>query len=173
MVPRLAHGNVSGRLGVWTFRPAYFAELRLCPLERAAGSVPSPVPPAPPDLVSEWHLEGYGAVRVEPNGTLNLNRYLPMSSGPALLKRELTVGQEGKVDLRFGFSDELSLRVDGAVVFSGSHRFSGFPSRETRGYIEPDSHRLSLDLAPGRHELTAEVAAREPFGWGIALGCIP
>ena len=170
VVPRLAHGSDSGRIGVWTFRPAHFAELRLRQLEPSPGSVQAPVPPPPPDLVTEWQLEGHGPVKVEPNGTLNLNRYIPTSADPAVLKREFTVGPEGKVELRFGFSDEVCLRVDGAEVFSGTHRFTGFSSREARGYIEPDTHRISLRLTPGRHELTAELAAREPFGWGIALG---
>lgn len=172
VVPRLAHGKASGRLGVWTFRPAYFAELRLRELAPASGPAPRPAPQVPPDLVTEWRLDGYGTVKVEANGILNLNRYLPMSSGPAVLRREFTVGAEGAVELRFGFSDELRLQVDGAEVFAGAHRFTGFANREGRGYIEPDAHRLSLTLAPGPHTLTAELAVREPFGWGIVLAGI-
>lgn len=131
--------------------------------------VQNSVHPLPSDLVTEWQLEGYGPVRVEPNGILNLNRYIPTSAEPAVLNREFTVGSEGLVELRFGFSDEVRLRVDGAEVFSGAHRFTGFSGRESRGYIEPDAHRISLRLTPGRHTLTVELAAREPFGWGIAL----
>jgi hypothetical protein len=173
VVPRLAHGSPTGRIGVWTFRPAYFTELRLQPLEPASAEVQSVGAGSPAShLVTEWHLEGHGPVRAEPHGVLNLNRYLPVAEAPAVLQREFTVGPDGEVELRFGFSDELRLRVDGAEVFAGTHRFTGFASRASRGYIEPDAHRLPLRLAPGRHTLTAELAAREPFGWGLVLAGI-
>lgn len=168
VVPGLAHGNAAGRIGVWSFRPAHFAELRLRPLE----GQPVEIEPkaAPPDLVAEWELDGVGPVRTEPNGILNLNRYLPVSDQAAFLRRELIVGPEGAVELRFGFSDELRLLVDGEEIFVGANRFTGFADRQSRGYIEPDGQRIPLRLTPGRHELTAELTAREPFGWGIVLG---
>ncbi|MDF2630849.1 MAG: hypothetical protein K0R39_4680 [Symbiobacteriaceae bacterium] len=169
VVPRLAHGNAVGRMGVWTFRPAHFAEVRVRPLAGAPGVAQATAPPAP-DLVTEWHLEGQGPVTAEPNGILNLNRYLPVSDQPAVLQRAFTVGSSGEVQLRFGFSDEIRLLVDGAEVFAGAHRFTGFADRRSRGYIEPDAYRLPLRLTPGRHTLTAELAVREPFGWGIVLG---
>ncbi len=165
-VPHLAHGNASGRLGVWTFQPAYFSELRVRPLDPAPAQSAQPTQPDPQ---GDWHLEGYGPIWPEPNGTLNLNRYLPTSEKPAVLQREFSAGPDGKVELRFGFSDELRLRVDGTEVFHGTHRFTGFGGRENRGYIEPDAHRLPLKLTPGRHTLTAELTAYEPFGWGLAL----
>lgn len=166
-VPLLAHGNASGRIGVWSFRPAHFAELRIRPLEGSAG-VSEGAAPLHPQCA--WVLEGVGPVRAEPSGIINLNRYLPVSDQPALLQREFTVGPEGEVELRFGFSDELRLLVDGEEVFAGAHRFAGFSDRQSRGYIEPDTHRVTLRLTPGRHTLIAEVTAREPFGWGIVLG---
>jgi hypothetical protein len=164
VVPALAHGNLSGRIGVWTFRPAHFAEMRVRPLERSAAPA-AEAPQIPP----EWELQGHGPVSAEPNGIINLNRYLPVSDQPAVLRREFEVGPEGEAELRFGFSDELRLLVDGEEVFSGTNRFTGFTDRQSRGYIEPEAHRVALKLQPGRHTLTAELAAREPFGWGLAL----
>ncbi|HWI53554.1 MAG TPA: hypothetical protein VNT01_15535 [Symbiobacteriaceae bacterium] len=170
VVARLAHGLAAGRIGVWTFRPAHFAELRVRELAPSPGAACAAVPPVPPDLVTEWQLEGYGPVRAEPNGILNLNRYIPASAQPAVLHRAFTVGPEGEAELRFGFSDEVVLRVDGAEVFAGTNRFTGFSDRQARGYIEPDAHRIPLRLAPGRHTLTVELTSLEPFGWGIILG---
>jgi len=172
VVPRLAHGNPSGRIGVWSFQPAYFCELRIRPLDPAPAQPAQPAPPTQPthpEPEAVWHLEGYGPVAPEPNGIINLNRYLPTTAQPALLQREFTTSPEGDALLSFGFSDELRLRVDGVELFHATHRFTGFADRQSRGYIEPDSHRLPLKLPPGRHTLTAEVAVHEPFGWGLAL----
>lgn len=157
-IPRLAHGRREGALGIWTYRPAYIAQLRIGP--------PQPLHIAPPPAqTTQWELEGYGPVTTEPHGVLCLNRYLPMSAETATLHHTFTATAE--TTLRFGFSDDLRLLLNGTEVFSGTNRFAGFASREARGYIEPDSH--TLQVPPGTHTLTAQLAVREPFGWGLAV----
>lgn len=164
-IPRLAHDRTSGAVGVWTYRPAYFSQLRIGPPAEAG---PAQERRAPEGTITEWWLEGYGPIKAEPNGTVCLNRYRPISAETAVLKHTFTV--TGDTTLHFGFSDELRLLIDDTEVFTGSNRFTGFASRESRGYIDPDAHHLPLRLLPGEHTLTAHLSVSEPFGWGLSVG---
>jgi hypothetical protein len=73
------------------------------------------------------------------------------------------------VTFEFGFSDALTLELDGQVIFSGENTFKGFADRAARGYVELGMQPLRQELAPGRHCLTAVLRVSEPFGWGLAL----
>jgi len=168
VVERLAHPTEAGLLGLWTYRPAYFCDLRVSTgdgLDIPQGEMPS----AAEGTVEAWFMEGYGVVVCEPNGVLNLNRYLPISLGEARLTRRFEMSEEGAVRFEFGFSDALSLELDGQVIFSGEHTFKGFEDRAARGYAELGMQSLQQGLSPGRHYLTAVLQVSEPFGWGLAL----
>ncbi|HEY3368395.1 MAG TPA: hypothetical protein VGK74_25355 [Symbiobacteriaceae bacterium] len=170
VVSRLAHGFASGRVGLWTYKPAYFSDLRVGPPTTAFAAESPSVTPAP-GLMTDWWLEGVGHVRVEENGTLNLSRFLSRAShtGPAILTREIVIPPSGEAQLRFGFSDELELLIDDQPIFAGSCRFTGFANRAARGYIELGSHEVHITLAPGVHKLTARLGVSEPFGWGLVM----
>lgn len=170
-VARLAHGREAGRIGVWTFRPAYFGRMRILPAQPDAAPVPPAALPQPaPGAVMDWWLEGHGRVTAEPHGTLNLNRYLTATE--AVLTRAFDLADAGEVTFAFGFSDTLRLLVDDAEVFSGTHRFTGFSDRNARGYIEPEAHRITRHLSAGRHTITAQLKVEEGFGWGLALSLL-
>jgi len=77
-------------------------------------------PGAAPGTVETWFVEGYGVVACEPNGVLNLNRYLPVSIGQVRLVRRFEMGTEGAVTFECGFSDALSLELDGQAILSGA-----------------------------------------------------
>jgi len=167
VVERLAHPAAAGLFGLWTYRPAYFCDLRVSTcdgLDISQGEMPS----AAEDAVGAWFVEGYGVVTCEPNGVLNLNRYLPISLGEVRLTRRFET-QGGKVTFEFGFSDALSLELDGQVIFSGENTFQGFADRAARGYAELGTQSIQQVLKPGPHRLTAALQVREPFGWGLAL----
>lgn len=170
VVDRLAHGFPSGRIGVWTYRAAYFSAIRLgAPDPSRLGPASAP-PVLAEGTVRQWWLAGYGPVSVEENGTLNLNRYLPGGSGSeATLRSDFLAVGAGTLVLRFGFSDELDLFVDDARVFTGSHRFTGFQDRRSRGYVEPGANEVRVPVSSGQHVLVAKLKASEPFGWGMAL----
>jgi hypothetical protein len=114
-------------------------------------------------------VEGYGAVACEPNGTLNLSRYLPVSLGEVRLIRRFEVQGPEEVTFAFGFSDALTLELDGERVYQGEHTFKGFADRAARGYVEPGMASCQRLLASGRHELTATLRVSEGFGWGLTL----
>ena len=168
VVERLAHPTVAGLFGLWTYRPAYFCELRVSTcdgLDIHQGEVPS----AAEGAVEAWFAEGYGVVTCEPNGVLNLNRYLPTSLGEVRLVRRFETSEEGPVTFEFGFSDALSLELDGQVIFSGENTFKGFEDCAARGYAESGTQSLRQVLPPGAHRLAATLRVSEPFGWGLAL----
>ena len=71
--------------------------------------------------------------------------------------------------LEFGFSDALSLELDGQVIFSGENTFKGFADRAARGYVELGKQTLRQVLAPGAHCQAAALRVSEAFGWGLAL----
>jgi hypothetical protein len=166
-VERLAHPTTAGLLGLWTYRPAYFCDLRVSTcdgLDIPHGEMPS----AAAGTVEAWFVEGYGVVTCEPNGVVNLNRCLPISLGEARLIRRFET-QGGAATFEFGFSDALSLDLDGQVIFSGENTFKGFQDRTARGYAELGIQSLRQDLSPGMHCLAATLRVSEPFGWGLAL----
>jgi hypothetical protein len=168
VVERLAHPAAGGLFGLWTYRPAYFCDLRVSTcdgLDTPQGEMPS----AAEGTVEAWFVEGYGVVTCEPNGVLNLNRHLPISLGEVHLTRRFETFEEGAVTFEFGFSDALSLELDGQVIFSGENTFKGFEDRAARGYAESGMQSLQQDLSPGTHHLAATLRVSEPFGWGLAL----
>ncbi len=167
VVARMAHPVRAGALGLWTYLPAYFRDLTVW--EGAPVPAGGILPVAPPDALDAWLLDGVGRVAVEPNGMLNLNRWLPVAAGEARLSRRFALAEAGRVRLAFGFSDRLALSVDGRAVFQGECRFTGMDSYAGRGYVEPGSHQVELDLPAGEHTLSATLGVSESFGWGIAL----
>jgi hypothetical protein len=168
VVEKLAHPTTAGLFGLWTYRPAHFCSLRVSTcdgLDIPRGEMPS----ASEDTVGPWFVEGYGVVTCEPHGVINLNRYLPTSLGEVRLTRRFETTEGGAVTFEFGFSDALTLELDGQVIFSGENTFKGFADRAARGYVELGMQPLRQELAPGRHCLTAVLRVSEPFGWGLAL----
>lgn len=168
VVEELAHPPRPGRFGLWTYLPAYFSDFRLAPCtawDFPAGHRPAPTPGA----LDAWHLEGVGSVSCEPNGSLNLNRFLAPDQTPARLSRRFELAQPGEVIFSLGFSDSLALELDGQPLFQGERRFTGFDDRTARGYVELGDYSVSRILKAGQHTLSAEVGVLEPFGWGLAL----
>lgn len=167
-VGRLARGQREGLVGVWTFRPAYFTDLRVS----ECGGLPQvdwQPPAAPEGLVDEWFVEGFGVVQCEPGGVLNLNRHLPISVGEVALTRRFEAVSEAELELGVGFSDELALELDGETVFEGSNTFADFGSYEERGYVDADKHSVRWVVSPGVHRLTARLKVTEGFGWGLVV----
>jgi hypothetical protein len=167
-VPRLAHSMRSGMVGVWSFLPAYFSELSVKPLSELEGGL-EPASAAPEGVVDEWFIEDFGRAVCEPSGCLNLNRYLPWTLGKVVLHRAFELEQPGEMELKFGYSDDLTLSLDGQEIFTGQHVFKPSPDWAERGYVDLANH-LKLPLRAGRHELSAVLKTAEvSFGWGIIL----
>jgi hypothetical protein len=168
VVGRLARGRRAGMVGIWTFKPAYFSQLKISPCRQLPEA--SWQPPSGPDgAIDEWFVEGLGVMSCEPGGVLNVNRYLPASEGEVHLMRQFEVLSPGELELRMGFSDELSLELDGEVVFEGSNTFTGFADYEARGYAYVGQHAVRRTVSRGVHRLTARLKVTELFGWGLVV----
>jgi hypothetical protein len=167
-VEHLAHSIRAGRLGLWTYRPAYFCDWRVSPCTGV--EIPGIAAPGRAEGVIEaWFLEGYGALACEPNGVVNLNRCLPNSVRKARLIRRFETSHEADIAFEFGFSDVLSLELDGEVVYKGENKFTGFTDRAARGYAELGKGSARQMLPAGSHLLAAELEESEGFGWGMVL----
>jgi hypothetical protein len=165
---RLAHSITAGQFGLWTFRPAYFCDLRVSKCERLEIQNLR-VPSIAEGVVEIWFVEDYGVVACEPNGVVNLNRYLPTSMKKARLIRRFKTPEEGEITCEFGFSDSLSLELDGEVVYRGENKFEGFTDRAGRGYVELGMESVQHALDAGSHYLAAELEVSEGYGWGLIL----
>jgi hypothetical protein len=167
-VGRLARGLKKGLVGVWTFRPAYFTDLRV----RECRGLPEgewQPPSAPEGVIDEWFVEGFGVVRCEPGGIVNLNRHLPISTEEVTLTRQFETASSAELQINLGFSDELALDVDGETIFEGTNTFAGFGSYEERGYVHADMDAVRRAVSPGVHRLTARLKVTEGFGWGLVV----
>jgi hypothetical protein len=168
VVGRLAHPAKKGFVGIWAFRPAYFCGLRVSTCEELPEyELHDPV--APQGVISDWFLEGFGTVKCEPSGILNLNRYLPLSVGEVRLTRQFQALSGEDLELALGFSDELSLQLDDEVIFTGKNTFVGFGNYQERGYAYPKMRSISRPVTRGTHRLTAILKVTEGFGWGMVL----
>ena len=168
VVGRLAHGERTGLAGIWTFKPAYFSGRRISECVEFPKCRWEP-PGAPEGAIDEWFAEGFGVVRCEPEGILNLNRYFPVSVEEVVLTRRFETECHGELDLGFGFSDQLSLELDGEVIFEGSNTFAGFADYGARGYVYAGMHSVSRIVSKGVHRLTARLRVTEAFGWGLVV----
>jgi hypothetical protein len=168
VVEAMVRPEREGRFGLWTYRPAHFCDLTVSPCDPM--SVPdSELSAAPIGSVEAWFLEGYGVVHCEANGALNLNRYLSLSSEPVRLSRRFRLPAEDEVSFELGYSDTLSLEVDGQVAFEGTNILQGFADRVARGYVALGTASVQQTLSAGVHHLVAELGVSEGFGWGLAL----
>jgi hypothetical protein len=167
-VARSAHAQPGGPIGLWTYLPAYYCDLRVITLEHDLPPAAAADPIAP-GCLNEWFVEGFGSIGCEPTGIFNLNRYFPVALGEVRLTRSIEVLAAGPIDFDIGFSDDLTLQIDDQTIFTGQHHFQGM-SKEwaTRGYVEPTTH-VQHTVAPGRHRLAAILKVTEYFGWGLIV----
>jgi hypothetical protein len=168
VVERLSHEQTAGRVGVWTFRPARFRNLRVTQ-PRSLDSLFGEASRAPEGAVDAWWLPGIGRVASEPNGVLNVNRYKPASDAEVRLIRCFDLEEEIDLEISFGYSDELRLSLDDTLLFEGANTFTGFENQEARGWVRPENNRLVHRTGAGRHRLEAVLRLSEPFGWGLVV----
>jgi hypothetical protein len=168
VVTTLARPQQTGFLGLWTYLPAHFCDLRVSTCVEGEIS-DGEEPHAPEGTLREWLLEGYGAVACEPNGTVNLNRYLAFKTGEAGLSRRFDMAERGMLEVAFGFSDALTLELDGQAIYAGENTFTGFADRAARGYVEPGMASVATMIEAGTHTLAATLRTTEGFGWGLTL----
>ncbi|MEK8131888.1 hypothetical protein WMW72_28665 [Paenibacillus filicis] len=181
VIPNLQHGKRAGKIGFWNFVPVYIRELTVEEIE------PKAVDERTTDFdhlkaqsfVTEWVIsEPYlGKERpaesewkhafVEENGTLNVNRLYPASSGATVqIQSTVAVAEEKSSVVSFGFSDHLRLWMNDEAVYDGSWNWS--PPKHD-GRIRPDFVSIPVSWQAGSNTIRAELSSNEKFGWGISL----
>jgi hypothetical protein len=168
VVERLAHPVQPGGVGVWCYIPAYFRDLRVWS-QAEMPEISGVRPRQPAGLVKGWEVDGLGRLTSEPGGYLNLNRYFPVETSECTLRKRFTTGRIRKINLSFGFSDELSLLLDGTEIYHGEHLWKDSPEWKERGYVDIHHAQVAVTVPPGEHELVAMLGKKEYFGWGLIL----
>ena len=168
VVDRLAFDPQAGGLGLWTYLPVWFADLRVLPPEEIPAGLAVKAE-KPTGVLDGWFTDDGQFLTCEGNGVLNLNRYFPASKKHVLLTRKFALEAEVSVDIDLGFSDSLVLKLDGEEIYSGENLFKGFGDRSQRGYAEPGIGQVTVTCSAGEHVLEVEVSVNEPFGWGLIM----
>lgn len=135
----------------------------------------------PAELTDEMRraLAGGTLVDAEATGLLNLTRAVGNPGGPqvsnifggakfgmALASATLTSDRARSVRLRFGYSDGVSIFLNGALLFRGRNDY-GYRYRTDIATLNPDADAVVLPLRAGKNELIVAVTDKA-FGWGIA-----
>lgn len=189
VVDRLRHGVSRGTVGLWTppdgsacasnFSWKTADELRIEP--------PPPADP-PPGVIREWQLSrafpflqvdpektpdeqglkdlGWTDMTAEPDGLVDVARFRPRSGEPdCVLARTILRAERDEVrKLNFGYSDAVSVFLNGRILFSGD---SSYTSRDASFLgIVGLQDSVYLPLKKGENELLLLVA-ENMGGWGF------
>lgn len=109
------------------------------------------------------------AVLGEPSGLVNLSREFALPKGvrkASLYARTTIRSAEAQIKkLNFGYSDEISIFLNGRILFSGNNSFS---TRYIRylGTVTAAEDAVYLPLKPGANELVLAVSEVR-MGWGF------
>ena len=139
----------------------------------------------PPGVVRAWEVSepfsppdgevralppavGWRTVAAEPSGLVAAERFLKRPSGAhraaALARLRIDAATEGTREFRFGFSDEVTVFLNGRPIFSGDARYS-FDDPRQEGLIGLWQGLVYLPLRKGSNDLVLAVA--DSFGgWG-------
>lgn len=172
IVEKLAHTPTQGAVGLWTFLPALFRNFRISTPNKI--ELTGKIPQAPEGAIMTWKLDDQKKLQCEPNGILNLNRYLPPAKEGVTVSHDFHLETPGKFSISAGFSDELILNIDGKEIFRGVNQFKGFKDIPSRGWVTQGENMLQIPLDAGDHKIEAQVKISEPlFGWGLIITINP
>jgi hypothetical protein len=179
----------SGRVGLWgRSGAAHFSNVTVAPAPAASAPQPTHVAAAP-GIITRWAIgpaakpaaepwdrlppvTAWDEVTAESSGVLNIARYRRPVEGPrdradvVPARTILRAAGPRRVRVTFGYSDDVTVFLNGRAVFSGRN-----------AYLERDGSALGtltlgldvvvLDLTAGRNELVFAVGERFG-GWGVA-----
>jgi len=181
----------AGRVGLWgRSGAAHFSNVRVTPRVRPEPQRRSTTPAA--GMITRWSISqsfaapaldlsrvpdaaAFDPITSEPSGIVNIAQYRsPARVRPnnddgrntVFAKAVLRAPRALRLRLAFGYSDDVTVFLDGRPIFAGR---SGYLVRDGSdlGTLSVGSETLFLELAAGRHELTFGIT--EAFGgWGVA-----
>jgi hypothetical protein len=188
-VTDLKRPRASGRVGLWgRSGAAHFSNVTVT----ASPATPAPtVRPTVPlsGIITRWALgpveaspaeapvrlpavARWEAIEAEPNGILNIARFRTAAPGTTgqsnrvLARTILRTAAARTVRLAFGYSDALTIFVNGRARFSGRNAYLERDG-SSLGTMTLGPDVLHLDLTAGANELVFAVSERFG-GWGLA-----
>jgi DNA-binding beta-propeller fold protein YncE len=190
-VPHLRHGRSRGQLGVMgpTDGTAFFSNFSYRSDDGLAFDPPPPVNEVP-GIVRDWRIskpfpfervdlekppeaQGLGdlawtPLSSEPSGLVDVSRLFPRSGGPdAVFARSVIAAERDEVrKYDLGYSDAVTVFVNGQPVFAGSSQYQGRDSSFLGIVGWFDS--VFLPLRKGSNEI-ALALAEVSGGWGFML----
>ena len=106
VVARLAFDPQAGGLGLWTYLPVWFADLRVLPPEDIPAELAVKAE-KPTGVLDGWFSEEGQFLACEGNGVLNINRFFQSGKKSVILSRKFSLAVESSVDFDLGFSDRI------------------------------------------------------------------
>jgi len=191
-VPRLRNGTTNGEIGFWARvndRPAEWAAAISNLRVTKASSQTALIPPvnAPVPFVWTWQiadpipsqgrinqipptLAKWRAARSEESGLVNVNRLFPVHKSRSVIfaKHVFMSDAARRVLAGIGYSDDVSVFVNGELVYSG---INGWDSRTPAlaSFVDARWESVSLPFKAGENEVVLAVADDQRFGWGFAM----
>lgn len=187
---KLKHDYISGSVGVCSYHPAIFANLKITkhapinilkrrtlpviddktyisnwlisePYDNYNFAIEKPF--LVKDLITKWHK-----INVEENYLINLNRYFTKSDtkNTVLAKTILSSEKAQKKEFHFGYSDKIKVYLNSKELFMGDNSFFESGRYEDRGYVTHKDETIELPLIKGENELIIEIS-EDKFGWGF------
>lgn len=190
VIPHLKHGKSKGALGLMGPRDktAYFSNFRFTP-DNTLPFDPPPVVETPPGMIMEWELSQafkanrvemeiypdekilqkieWKQIRPETSGLVDVCRFTRRTPGEpdvVFARTSLSAEKDQVKKFLFGYSDEISIFLNGEILFSGN---SAYQSRDPSflgavGLFDA----VFLPLKKGENELL--FVLKEIFGgWGF------
>ncbi len=190
-IPRLKHGRSKGQLGMMgpTDGSAFFSNFSYRADDGLAFDPPPPVDEVP-GIVRDWQISkpfplervdmekppdaqdlgdlAWTQLTSEPSGLVDISRLYPRSSGPdAAFARSIITAKRDEIR-RFdlGYSDAVTVFLNGRPVFSGDSRYQGRDSSflGIAGWFDS----VFLPLRKGPNELMLALAEFSG-GWGFMV----
>lgn len=181
---QLKHEAREGAIGIWGNGAGMFANFQYEILGDATSDEPIELEEPAPGVITDWQLSQrftaadqsaeevpadieFVQAKVEDQGFVNVSRYLPRGESKALAygKTLLSSEQGDRVKLWIGYSDEITVLLNGKPVFQGNSTYN-FRAPFALGLLDDKFDALYLDLEPGDNELIFAVS--ETFGgWGF------
>lgn len=185
----LKHGVSKGSLGLMGPRDgsAWFSNFSWR-AEAGLDFGPMPAPDAPPGMIRDWELSEplpagevdteqapeaawlagrtWRRVTAEPSGLVDVARYYPRGSAPPCVfaRAKIHAEKAERRKLRFGYSDYVSIFLNGELLFAGE---SAYRLRESSFLGVVGLHdAVWLPLRPGDNELLLAVS-EVMGGWGF------
>jgi hypothetical protein len=189
MSAKLKHDYASGNIGVCSYHPAYFANLKVTKLDTVISFKPEQVTASKKTYISNWLIsEPYDnydftiekpflndsivskwqKVNTEENYLMNLNRHFTFSKSKNTVLAKVIINSKKpqKKKLYFGYSDKMRIYLNTETIFSGDNTFHESEKFEDRGYVLDKHQMIELPLEKGDNELILEISEKM-FGWGF------